>query len=477
MADTWPTPARRLGWLRRRLSWLRRRLGVRARSALAAAAVVAVALGGAGVGFVYTTQATLNGNVDAAASQRADQLAVAVASNDPDGVTQALQASAGQAAVAQVLSPAGAVEAASSDLQGEPPISPLRPAAGQRQREKRSLPAADDDPFRIVALGVRTPQGVRTVLVGQSLRSVTESGEAVTAAAVIGLPVLLVVVGLATFWFVGRSLRPVEAIRRRVAGITARDLHARVPVPQAQDEVAALAETMNGMLDRLETAATSQRRFVADASHELRSPLATIQAGLDTLATAGLPETAGQHIRLLRTQSERLGRLVSDLLLLARVDESGLALQHEDVDLDDLAYTERDRLAAQHPDLDVRTQIAPVRVCGDPYHLARALRNLTDNAARHAKCQVTLRVWADQHNGHIDVGDDGSGIPAADQGRIFERFVRLDDSRSRMDGGTGLGLPITREIVNAHGGQVTMPARPEPGLLVRITIPLVAARP
>jgi signal transduction histidine kinase len=450
-------------------------MGVRARSALAAAVVVAVALGGAAVAFVYTTQATLTHNVDAAAIQRADQLAAAVASNDPDGIDQALEAGAGDVALAQVLSPSGAVRAASNELAGQPPMSPLRPAAGQTLRESRSLRAADDDPFRVIAVGVRTRDGLSTVLVGQSLRPVTDSREAITAVLVTGLPILVLVVGAATFWFVGRSLRPVEAIRRRVAGITARDLHARVPVPEAQDEVAALAATMNGMLDRLETAATSQRRFVADASHELRSPLATIQAGLDALAASPLPETAADQIRLMRPQSERLGRLVSDLLLLARVDESGLALRHEDVDLDDLAYTERDRLAAQHPGLTVRTRISPVRVTGDAHHLGRALANLTDNAARHATSEVAIRVWADDHNGHIEVCDDGPGIPEPERARIFERFVRLDDSRSRTGGGAGLGLPIAREIVDAFGGSVVLPDRPGAGLAVRITIPLAPA--
>jgi signal transduction histidine kinase len=163
---------------------------------------------------------------------------------------------------------------------------------------------------------------------------------------------------------------------------------------------------------------------------------------------------------------------VSDLLLLARVDEHGLTLHHDEVDLDDLAYTERDRLTAQHPDLTVHTRITPVRVIGDTDHLARALRNLTDNAARHAHGEVTLCVWTDSHNGHIDVGDDGPGIPPADRERIFKRFVRLDDGRARADGGTGLGLPITREIVYAHGGSLAIPPRLDSGLTVRITIPL-----
>lgn len=456
------------------VAWARRRLGVRLRSALAAAAVVAVALGVSAVAFIYTARVTLIGNVDATASERAGEVAAAVTSGDRERVRETLRSTPSELTVVQVLNPSGAVEAASPELAGAPPLSPLRPAAGETLREKRTLRVGDEDAFRIVGIGVSTPTGIRTVLVGQSLRPVNESTEVLTAILAAGMPILVVVVGMATFWFVGRSLRPVEGIRSRVASITARDLHARVPVPDAHDEVAALAETMNGMLNRLQIAVTGQRRFVADASHELRSPLATIQAGLDTLTTAALPGTARHHVELMRMEAERLGRLVSDLLLLARVDEQGLSLHHDDVDLDDLAYTERDRLAAQHPTLAVHTQVSPVRVHGDVHHLARALRNLTDNAARHAADQVTLRVWADDDGGHVEVSDDGPGVADSDLQLIFERFVRLDASRSRSDGGIGLGLPITREIVTAHGGRVTVEpaAPPGTGLTVRITLPL-----
>jgi signal transduction histidine kinase len=174
----------------------------------------------------------------------------------------------------------------------------------------------------------------------------------------------------------------------------------------------------------------------------------------------------------LRAETERLGRLVGDLLLLARFDEYGLTLRREDVDLDDLAYRERDRLAALHPGLRVELSIHAVRVTGDPDHLARVLRNLVDNAARYARTRVTLRVWADAGAGQLEVADDGPGIPPAERERIFDRFVRLDGSRTRADGGSGLGLPIVREIVTAHGGTITI-ADPtgDTGTLVRVTLP------
>jgi signal transduction histidine kinase len=224
----------------------------------------------------------------------------------------------------------------------------------------------------------------------------------------------------------------------------------------------------------VEAAQAAQRRFVADASHELRSPLATIQAGLDILVTSPvLPEAAQRQVGRLQAESDRLGRLVADLLLLARVDEHGLVLRRADVDLDDLAYAERDRLAARHPTLRVRLDVHPARVTGDAHHLAQALRNLVDNAARHADGTITIRVSAQPDGAVVEVGDDGPGIPAAERERVFDRFVRLDDTRARNDGGTGLGLPIVREIVAAHGGtvavlgndavlRITLPSRAEP---------------
>jgi signal transduction histidine kinase len=417
------------------------------------------------------TQATLTGRVDAAALQRASEVAAALASGDDARLGQAVRPVPGEQTVVQVTDTAGTVVATSPEIEGEPPLSPLRPAVGQTLREQRPLPVGQEEPFQIVAMGVDSPRGPRVVLVGGSLQPVRDSSRVLTTVVSVGLPLLVLVVGAATFVFVGRSLRPVEAIRQRVAGITGRDVEARVPVPATGDEVAALAETMNGMLDRLAAANAAQRRFVADASHEMRSPLATVQAGLDILAAdAVLPEAVQQHVGRLRAESERLGRLVGDLLLLARVDEHGLAHRHDDVDLDDLAYAERDRLTTRHPALRVRMDVHPARVTGDAHQLARALRNLVDNAARYADTTVTIRVWAEPAGTFVEVGDDGPGIPEPQRGRVFDRFVRLDDSRSRADGGTGLGLPIAREIIAAHRGTVTI-VDATAGATLRITLP------
>jgi signal transduction histidine kinase len=445
-------------------------IGVRLRSALAAAAVVGLTAAVAAAIFIATAKATLTRNVDAAASQRAAEVVSALRGDDGPDMDDTLRPGAGDRSEVQVLTAAGTVVASSSGIADQPALSTLRPAAGQTSRQQRSLGA---DPFRILAVGVDTPGGRRIVLVAESLQPVIESAEVMTETLAWGMPVLVVVVGLATFMFVGRSLRPVESIRQRVATITAQQLHSRVPVPAARDEITALAETMNAMLDRLEAAADAQRRFVADASHELRSPLATVQVGLDYLATRHAT-AFGPQLQRLQAETARLGHLVADLLLLARVDENGVTPRSDDVDLDDLAYAERDRIRARHPGLRVVAAVEPVRVRGDAGRLERALRNLGDNAARHASSMVTLTAWTDAGGAHLTVDDDGPGIDPADRQRVFERFVRLDGSRAREDGGSGLGLPISKEIVAGHGGGIRIEDS-ESGARFHIRLPLPTA--
>ncbi len=456
--------------VRRCLASVRRRLGVRLRSALAAAVVVAVTSLLAGGVLLITARAILLDNVNTAADDRAAQIAASVKGGGSD-LGSLLRPSARDRTVVQLLDERGMVIAASDALSGQAPMSPLRPPTGKRVNDQRRLAGAHDEPFLIVALGVTTPAGNRTVLVGESLDAVGDSTEAIIVALLLGLPLLALVVGGATFLFVGRTLRPVEAMRRQAALITSRNLHARLPVPAADDEIAALASTMNTMLDRIESASAAQRRFVGDASHELRSPLATVQANADLLDGADLAETAARSVGRIRTESARMARLVEDLLLLARVDDDGLRLRRQEVDLDDLVYTERERLAFEHPELTVRATIEPVRVTGDADGLLRVVRNLIDNSARHAATTVTVTVAARDDTAEIMIGNDGPPIPAADRERIFDRFVRLDDSRSRVGGGTGLGLAIARDIVGAHGGTLTVDDLDE-GAAMRIRLPL-----
>lgn len=444
--------------------WTSRAGGVRVRSALSAAFVVAVAVGLAGLGLIYVARQTLTGNVDNTAMQRAGLVTEALQSGDPAVLRQTLRTAPGEQSVVQILDGSGFVIDASPGLTEHPAITTKRPVA-DLEIWQQTVPGDGQDPFRIAATTVSTRDGERIVVVAQSLRPVDESIEVISRSTAVGMPLLALVVGMATYYFVGRSLRPVEGIRRRVAGITARDLHARVPVPAARDEVAALAETMNQMLDRLQAASDAQRRFVADASHELRSPLATLQVGLDVM-TPATPQ-----VTRLRSETDRLARLVADLLLLARADEHGLRPRDGDVDLDDLAYNHRERLAARHPGLKVDAQIAPVRVRGDLHQLDRVVANLADNAARHARTHIRFVVRCEKQTAHLSVEDDGPGIPTADRERVFDRFVRLDDSRTRDDGGSGLGLAIAREIAYGHQGRIVVETSELGGAALHLTLP------
>ncbi|GAB1644131.1 ATP-binding protein [Krasilnikovia sp. MM14-A1259] len=441
------------------------------RTAIATALVVGVAGLFAAFIFVRATASILSHNVDSTARQRAAEV---VAGLRDDEASDAIGAMTGSTTLAQVLDGSGQVVASSYPVRSKPPLATRAVAIGHSASSTRPWPASDDSPYRVWQVGVQTPAGPRTVVVAQSLQPVQDNTKALTRTLAAGMPALALIVGLATFVFVGRSLRPVEAIRQQVASITAHDLHARVPLPRSRDEVAALARTMNAMLDRLEAAAIAQRRFVADAGHELRSPLATVQVGLDYLAARATTETGQAQIAVLQGEAERLGTLVADLLLLAHSDEHGLAPRSDEVDLDDLVLEERKQFAARFPTVDLRLRVAPVRVLGDAGRLRRAVRNLLDNAARHARSTVTVSVWQDDC-AHLVVADDGRGIDPGDRQRVFDRFVRLDDSRARHDGGSGLGLPITREIVDNHGGSVRIDDGTGAGAIFHVRLPLPEA--
>jgi signal transduction histidine kinase len=200
----------------------------------------------------------------------------------------------------------------------------------------------------------------------------------------------------------------------------------------------------------------------------MRSPLAAIRTEVEVAQRAGLSE---RTLSDLLGETGRLERLVADLLLLARADEGATALQRTDVDLDDLLGEERQRLR-NRPDLTVTASIAPARVVGDRSALARVVRNLVDNAARHAAGRVHLASGTDGVDAWMEISDDGPGVPEADRSRVFERFVRLDDARARDAGGSGLGLAIVRQLVRAAGGHVRIDdAGPLPGARVRVDLP------
>jgi signal transduction histidine kinase len=285
----------------------------------------------------------------------------------------------------------------------------------------------------------------------------------------VAVPLLVLLVGATTWVVIGRALTPVTRIRTEVESITADRLDRRVPVPSSGDEIAALAVTMNGMLARLDASAHAQRRFVSDASHELRSPLATIRQHAE-LSQAHPELTSVEELAsVVHDEGLRLQGLVDALLLLARLDE-GATITSEFVDLDDIALVEVSRLRASGIVVD-GSGVGPARVYGDRRLLGQLMRNLADNAARHAHRRVAIGVVDCEGLAVLTVEDDGDGVPADQWDRIFERFVRLDEARSRDAGGSGLGLPIVRAIAEGVGGRVTVGASRWGGARFTVTLP------
>ncbi|MEM9202072.1 MAG: ATP-binding protein [Actinomycetota bacterium] len=272
----------------------------------------------------------------------------------------------------------------------------------------------------------------------------------------VGLPLLVLFGGLLAWLLTGRALRPVHAITTQVGAISTSNLHERVPQPSTGDEVAELAATMNSMLDRLEIDDRRLRQFVSDASHELRSPVAVLRSEAEVAKRAPDATSIDELADGVLIESARLQRIVEDLLVLARGEErqmSGLV----DVDVDDIVLDEAGRRRALP--VDTRS-VSAGRVLGSPDAVRRIITHLLDNAARHGTSRIEIGVVTDDNGVRLWVDDDGPGVPDADRGRIFERFARLDDARTRDQGGAGLGLAVVAESVRVMRGQVTIETAP-----------------
>lgn len=430
---------------------------VRGRTTLGATVVVAVALFVGAFSFYGVLSASIHGGTERAAEQRLDELAERLDGPGGDLVN------AVDDEIVQLIGPDGSVRAASEDA---------REALGSN-----TLPVSDDAQTLIVdeeqmLVVSEDLDGDQTLVLAVSMDDDVDTLATVSTLLAIAVPLLLLLVAVTTWLVVGRALRPVERIREHVDGITAERLHQRVPVPETADEIAALATTMNGMLDRLDAAATAQRRFVSDASHELRSPLASIRQHAELAQAHPDVTSIGELAEVVSEEGLRLQGIVESLLLLARLDE-GASTHDEAVDLDDIALGEVRRLRAAGLEVD-GSGIRAARVHGDPRLLGQLVRNLADNAGRHSRGRVAIGVTPSDRYVSVTVEDDGSGVPAEERERIFERFVRLDEARSRDAGGSGLGLAIARGIAaSAHGTLVVDDSR-WGGARFVLTLPLGA---
>lgn len=412
---------------------------VRGRTTLGATVVVAVALLVGAFSFYGVLSASIHDSTERAAEQRLSELAERAGGPGGKGI-DALEDE-----ILQILGPDGSVRAASEEARDKLGSTPL-PVDDDPQTT-----TVDGDTVLVVSEDI---EGDQTLVLAVSMDDDAETLATVATLLAVAVPLLLLLVAVTTWLVVGRALRPVERIREEVDGITAERLHQRVPVPETADEIAALATTMNGMLDRLDAAATAQRRFVFDASHELRSPLATIRQHAELAQAHPEVTSIGELAEVVSEEGLRLQGIVESLLLLARLDE-GAGAHDEAVDLDDIALGEVRRLRAAGIDVD-GTGISAARVNGDPRLLGQLLRNLADNAVRHSRGRVAIGVAPSDGYVFVTVEDDGAGVPAAERERIFERFVRLDEARSRDAGGSGLGLAIARGIASSSRGSLTV---------------------
>ncbi|WP_367045009.1 HAMP domain-containing sensor histidine kinase [Streptomyces sp. Je 1-332] len=470
---------------------------VRARATIGATLVVAVALVAAGAAVLLSLRASLTDQAGGQAESAARSVASRLAANEPYDKLELDD----ENHPVQIVDSDRRLVAASEDLEsisgtGVDAVKP-RPAASTPAKgddddddasEGEALEAgeiSDDaadvtsgsatvdgetEDYRFAAVEVNVEKkGDLTVYAGSSLAAQQSAVSTALTSMLIGFPLLLAVIALVTWLVTRRALRPVDAIRSEMAAITAsEDLARRVPEPDTHDEIARLATTTNETLAALQTSVERQRRFVADASHELRSPIASLRTQL---------EVGAAHPELLDVDGAvedtvRLQELAADLLLLARLD-AGEKPGEGHVDLAALA---REELSQRTRDrADVRMDLKNVEVTGSRNQLARVLGNLVNNAQRHARSHVTVATRADGPWAVLEVSDDGDGVPEGERDRIFERFVRLDDARTRDDGGAGLGLAIARDVAARHGGTLTVKEAPGGGALFELRVPAAAS--
>lgn len=373
---------------------------------------------------------------------------------------------------------------------GHPPHPPPGPedeacrakveAAHQRAMERiaeiawpQEMAASAESGRRLrTAILVRLPGEDHSLAIAieSSMASIDASLDALTRSLVFGGPLLVTLVAAVAWFLVGRSLRVVGEIDREVEQIAFGALDRKLPTPTTQDEVAGLVDTLNRMLDRLDEGARRQRAFVGDASHELRTPIATIRAQLEVALahpdSANWVKVAGDA----NAEAIRMQKLVDDLLQIARLDESPEERDKRShrVDLDDIVRTESASLRHARVGL---SKVAPVRVWGVEQEIRRIVRNLLENAERYGDGRVEVRLSQTGGVARLEVEDDGPGISPRDRERVFERFTRLEESRSRSGGGAGLGLGLTRGLVNAHGGGIHIEDAEIGGARAVVTLP------
>jgi signal transduction histidine kinase len=428
---------------------------LRGRTTLVATALTALVLIVASSALLAVLSAQLTKSGDQTSRSRARALLELAADGDLPRTVQGLD----DESVAQVLAADGTVLAASANVAGGPPI--IEPTSGSQTLRVMTVDAPDDketERYRLWVVSGPSPDGAVTVAVGRSLESVHEATRRLRNALLVGVPLVLVLLAAAIWGVVGRALRRIDHITTAVSEIGDRDLDRRVPEPGVDDEVGRLATTMNRMLERLEDSSTRQRAFVADASHDLQSPLTAQRTKLEVAVAHPDRVDLEELGRELLADGAQMEALVQDLLQVAAGDQ-GTPPSDDLLDFDTLVLEEVARVrAGTTVRIDTAgVSAAPVR--GEATQLRRLVRNLLDNATRHAREQVDVALAVGSDGVVLDVADDGPGVPPADRARVFDRFFRGDSARGPSEGGhrgSGLGLAIARDIAERHRGTLEL---------------------
>ncbi|QKW38110.1 HAMP domain-containing histidine kinase [Actinomadura sp. NAK00032] len=394
----------------------------------------------------------------------AADLATIVRTSDPRGT---LHVSDPDFTLLQIVSGEGGVLAASESMRGRGPLRvPAPPVPGRREYSTVEMRGKGGVYF--VAERLRTPDGERILYAGAPITEFTRYRGLFTALLALSVLVATAAVGWVVSLAVRRALRPVRVMSAELAEITGGEHDRRVSVPSPNDEVSDLAESVNVTLNRLADVMARQRAFVADVSHELRSPLTGLRAQLEVALEHPEDEDWPAVARAALRDAGRLQGIVSDLLIMAKLG-AGVQVERERVDLGALVRGEAGGRSRRVP-VEVDTAEGVV-VRAAPHHLVRVLTNLLDNAERHARSRVRVTVAADGPDAVLEVRDDGAGIPPADRERVFRRFQRLPEARARDATGTGLGLTISRDIARAHDGTLVA-ADSDEGARFVLRIPL-----
>jgi len=443
-----------------------RRNTVRFRVTALATAMVALGLIASAVALVLLQRSSLTSSLDQALIGRADDIESLFA----DGVVPDVFPATLTEGFVQLVGFDGSVMASTPNLAGQPAIQ-IAESSGSVGDSIANVSGlgVDDDEFRVLT----RPVGAGGVLyVGTTFDTVGESVSVLTTSIALVIPPLVVLFAALIWWMVGKTLQPVEDIRSEVSEIGVTDLHRRVPRPGTEDEIDRLAGTMNEMLDRVERSIDRQQRFVADASHELRSPLTRMRTRLELESSEVSRSGEGETLGSLLDEVIGMQSLVEDLLYLAKADAGSGTGKFERVDLDDLVLREARRIEARgRVGVDL-SQVSGAQVMGDPGQLTRALRNLLENGERHASSRLWLSLGESGSEARFTVSDDGPGIPPEQEDHIFERFGRLDEARSFETGGAGLGLAIARDIAEQHHGFLRLVGGGAPGATFEMVIPV-----